>query len=164
MKKRAPKTPRKKQSAKRIAVKAREQGIVAKGKSHTALREKYSPFPAVRNYTFSYENGAVTMAPGTATVQYILKPNSLYDIDGNLSAPFGNHQPVDFSKLLSSTGPYHDYKVNSWDIEITLINQSVSPLAGYIVGSSAQSSDWDTFNECVSFPPASKIVTGKHSD
>lgn len=154
MRRRVPYTPKKKMNPKALLKKSHEQGIVPKGKSKTALREKYSPFPAVRNYTFMYENGATLMAPGTSSVQYGLKCNSLFDIDNNLSAAFGNHSPTDYSKLLSATGPYHDYRVNSWDFEITLINQSVSPLAGYLVGSSGTLTDWDTLAECALFPPA----------
>jgi len=144
----------KKKSQKALKKKSHDQGIVPKGKSRTAMLEKYSPFPAVRNYTFLYENGATLLTPGTASVQYGLKPNSLFDIDNNLIAAFGNHSPTDYSKLLSATGPYRDYRVHSWDIEITIINQSASPLAGYLVGSSANLTDWDTQAECALFPPA----------
>lgn len=145
---------KKKASSKALVKKSHDRGIVPAGKSRTAMLEKYSPFPSTRSYTFSYENGATLLTPGTATVQYGLKCNSLFDIDNNLIAAFGNHSPTDFSKLLSATGPYRDYRVDSWDIEITLINQSASPLAGYLVGSSANLTDWDTFNECALFPPA----------
>lgn len=145
---------KKKPSAKVVAAKSHNQGIVARGKSHTANATKYGPFPARRTYTFSYQNGATLFTPGTATGQCVLKCNSLFDIDLNLGGPFGNHLPTDYGRLLSTTGPYRDYKVLSWDIEITLINQSVSPLAGYLIGSSGAYTDWDTLSECQLFPPA----------
>lgn len=145
---------KKKSSAKALVKKSHDRGIVPKGKSRTAMLAKFSPFPAIRTYTFAYENGATLLTPGTASVQYGLKPNSLFDIDANLVGAFGNHAPTDYAKLLSSNGPYRDYRVNSWDIEITLINQSASPLAGYLVGSSGNLTDWDTLNECALFPPA----------
>lgn len=154
MKRKMPFTPKKKLSQKAVARKAHDQGIVRKGDTRVAILNRYGPFPATRNYTFMYENGAVVHTPGTATSQIGLNCNSLFDIDSNASGPFGNHLPTDFAKLLSSTGPYRDYKVNSWDIEITIVNQTASPVAGWIVGASSSFSDWDTFNECGLFPSA----------
>lgn len=62
--------------------------------------------------------------PGATSAASVIALTSLYDPD--YSNHFGNFQPMFFDQLLSATGPYQNYRVNSWKGKITLVNVSAA--------------------------------------
>jgi len=136
----------------------RETGIVSKRTSSLGKLGKYLPFPVTKNYTFQYDSNLVSVAPATSTIQLLVNANSVYDPDANISAYFGNKQPLNYSKLLSATGPYKVSKVNSWDMEYTIVNKSTSSIGVWVISAAFLAADWDSTSEASNFPGAQHYV------
>lgn len=79
-----------------------------------------NPFPPVFKTTMTYPIRAFNYAPGTVTGIFKLRLNSLFDVD--VDSAIGDLQPLYLDQLLSSTGPYQVYRVNSWRCKITVEN------------------------------------------
>lgn len=156
----APKPSKKSFKKRKVTKNVRETGIVSKNNSVLGKLARYLPFPAQRKYTFQYDSTLINVA-GLSTVQALINANSLFDVDANTAAYFGNKTPTNYSKLLSSTGPYKVYRVDSWECEYTIVNKSTSSLGVYVIGASANSTDWDTSTEAANYPGAKHyVITG----
>lgn len=98
------------------------------------------------------------LAPGTSNGAAVIKINDLYDPD--FSNVFGNDQPLFTDQLMSATGPYQLFHVNSWKCKITFCNASGAgggsagdiALDGYVVQGATNSTDVDTFAELAASP------------
>lgn len=127
------------------------------------------PFPREWRTKLTWNGDTQYTNPGTTSGASVVALNSLYDPD--YSNHFGNFSPMFFSKCLSATGPYQNYKVNSWKGKLTLIN--VSPVDGsiptalecYFKQGATSAVDVDTWAEIQSQPGVQTFLVGpKDSD
>jgi len=82
------------------------------------------PFPKVMSTQLVYKNPSSTITSnGLLNYNYCqFNLNSLWDFD--IANVLGNKQPLFYDQLLSSDGPYKNYKVNAWKTRIRFINLS----------------------------------------
>lgn len=92
---------------------------------------KSGPFPRILNTTMLYKNPSTTISSdgilSYKRVQFCA--NSMYDYD--ISNLLGNKQPLYHDQLLSSDGPYKQYRVNAWKTKIKILNLSDKALNCY---------------------------------
>lgn len=94
-------------------------------------RAKVGPFPRIKATTMVYKNPSTTIASGGLlsykAVQFAA--NSMFDYD--VTNVLGNKQPLYYDQLLSSDGPYKQYRVNAWKTKIRVLNLSDKALNIY---------------------------------
>jgi len=94
--------------------------------------EMYTPaqvFPDVMKTTLRYNSNMVPIDVAAASTYYSFALNGMFDFD--FDNIIGNKQPLYFDELLTTDGPYKNYKVTSWDTKIIIINDSQDPLLCY---------------------------------
>lgn len=113
------------------------------------------PFPREVRRKLTWNGDVAYRAPGTTSDAILIKLNSLYDPD--YTNILGNGQPMYFDQLCSATGPYQNYRVNSWKMKVTIYNLTPDeagtvsvPLNFYFTQGATSSTDVDTFTELIS--------------
>ena len=64
----------------------------------------------------------------------------------------GNKQPTFFDAILSSTGPYKNYYVESWETTWTVVNMTSVPVRMYVAPALNVSTEVDSQTEAENFP------------
>lgn len=82
------------------------------------------PFPRTMNTTLLYKAPSVNVtSAGISSYNYAsFGLNNMYDFD--IDNIVNNKQPLFFDTLVTSNGPYRNYKVNAWKTTIRFINLS----------------------------------------
>ena len=112
--------PRKSYGARSAKKTVTKTTTVTKPTMSMTRRVSSNPFPRVKNVTLLYKNTSNSVSSTTGVILNRVRCNSLADFDyDNL---IGNKGPLYKDQLLSSTGPYTYYKVNSWKTTIKVIN------------------------------------------
>lgn len=136
--------------------------IKAKTSKTTLQKLPDGPFPRSKNTTLVYENALTSVAPAAALVALGTKPNSAYDYDNSSGAAFGNKQPLYYDALLTASGPYKNYKVNSWKTTYTIVNMTEEPLTVFAMPPLSATSEIDSLAEADNFPGVKRLyLTGK---
>lgn len=120
--------------------------------------EMYAPaqtFPDVMTTTLRYNSNMVAIDPSAASTYYSFFLNGMFDFD--VDNILGNKQPLYFDELLTSDGPYKNYKVKSWKTKIIVINDSVDPLLCYWSQANAISES-DTLIEVQNRPNVRELI------
>lgn len=130
-------------------------GRVPSSKTDLALFP--SPFPPKKWVNFEYTSPLTAYAPGGATASLACKPSDLYDFDGTAGGTFGNKQPLYYDALMTGTGPYRQFKVWSWVITYTIVNNAIAPLTVYAFPSISAASELDLASEMDNFPGVKKL-------
>lgn len=134
----------------------------AKTSKTTSQKLSDGPFPRSKNTTLVYENALTSVAPAAALVTLGTKPNSAYDYDNSSGAAFGNKQPLYYDSLLSVSGPYKNYKVNSWKTTYTIVNMTDEPLTVFAMPPLGATSEIDFLAEADNFFGVKRLyLTGK---
>ena len=72
------------------------------------------PFPVSKKTQMVYTYGYAQ--PASAAFDYFtIACNDMFDLDRTTLGKLGNKQPTFFDAILSSTGPYKNYYVESWE-------------------------------------------------
>ena len=110
-----------------------------------------------------YENALTATGTGTSGLLTLgTKPNSAYDYDNSSGAAFGNKQPLYYDALLSASGPYKNYKVNSWRTTYTIVNNSDAPMTCWAIPPISAPGEVDSAAEADNFPGVKRLyLTGK---
>lgn len=151
------------------------QSMPPKGIKRTKLSRVYSsrkttlqrfpdgPFPRSKNVSLVYENALTATGAGTGGLLTLgTKPNSAYDYDNSSGAAFGNKQPLYYDALLTASGPYKNYKVNSWRTTYTVVNNGDSPMTVWALPPISATSEIDSAAEADNFPGVKRLyLTGK---
>lgn len=99
-----------------------------------------------------YDN-ALTQIGGSANLLTAhVASNSLFDFDKSGSSCYGNKQPLYMDTLMSASGPYRRYRVNSWRTTFTVINDTSVPLNVWILPPITATSEIDSAAEADNFP------------
>lgn len=125
-------------------------GKVAPGA--TTLANAMGPFSGKKYLTFLYENALTKVAPGATTSVLSVMSNSLYDFDKTSLASFGNKQPLYYDTLLTASGPYKNYQVQSWKTTYTVINMTAVPITVWAVPPTSAANEIDSVAEADNFP------------
>ena len=119
----------------------------------TLQRFPDGPFPRSKNVSLVYENALTATGTGTSGLLTLgTKPNSAYDYDNSSGAAFGNKQPLYYDALLSASGPYKNYKVNSWRTTYTIVNNSDAPMTCWAIPPISAPGEVDSAAEADNFP------------
>lgn len=114
-------------------------------------------FHAPKTVSLVYENALTAYAAGAVTGAIQTKPNSAFDYDNSSGAIFGNKQPLYYDSLLSASGPYRNYKVNSWKTTYTIINTGASPITVFAFPPISGTSEVDSLAEADNFPGVKRL-------
>ncbi len=117
-------------------------------KKRPKLRLSKGPFPRNMNTTLLYKAPSTNVtSAGTSSYNYAsFGLNNMYDFD--IDNIVNNKQPLFFDTLLTTNGPYKNYKVNAWKTTIRFINLSDKALFVYYDPVSATfATDTDTAGE-----------------
>lgn len=131
--------------------------LKARASKTTLQRMPDGPFPRSKTVQLVYENALTTVAPAATFVALSTKPNSAYDYDNSSGAAFGNKQPLYYDTLLSVSGPYKNYKVNSWKTTYTIINDSATPCTVFAMPPISATSEVDSVAEADNFPGVKRL-------
>lgn len=124
----------------------------------TLQRFPDGPFPRSKNVSLVYENALTATGTGTSGLLTLgTKPNSAYDYDNSSGAAFGNKQPLYYDALLSASGPYKNYKVNSWRTTYTIVNNGDSPMTIWALPPISATSEIDSAAEADNFPGVKRL-------
>ena len=78
-------------------------------------------------YTYGYAQ------PASAAFDYFtIACNDMFDLDRTALGKLGNKQPTFFDAILSSSGPYKIYYVESWETTWTVVNMTSVPVRMYV--------------------------------
>lgn len=124
-------------------------------RNRTTMALNSGPFKPLMKYNFEYSNALTAYAPATAFGVVSVKPNDLYDFDS--SGHFGNKQPLFYDILLSSTGPYKQYRVLSWVITYTVINNATAPVTVFAQPSLSALNEMDALQEADNYPGVQRL-------
>jgi len=121
----------------------------------------YTPstrFPDVLKTTLRYDSNLIRVTSAITNPVYgTFRLNSPYDFDyDNL---FDNKQPLYFDTLVTSTGPFKQFKCVSWKTRLTVINASSEPL-NFWWGQSDTISEIDTVTELQNRPLVTRVMVG----
>lgn len=86
----------------------------------------------------------------SSLISVTFRVNDIYNFDGG--AVFGGKQPLYYDMLLSSNGPYRQYKVHSCKLKMTFINASSDTCTIFVTPALAASAECDTSQEAENFP------------
>lgn len=113
-------------------------------KRRPRMRLNKGPFPIRMNTSLVYKAPSTTIPSGgiLSYAAMTLDLNNMFDFDYN--NVLGNKQPLFYDQLLSSTGPYKNYKVNAWKTTIRFINLSDKALYVYYDPCTGSIADSDT--------------------
>lgn len=126
----------------------------------TTLAKSSAPFTGVKYTTLLYENGLTAMANNASFAVAQIASNGAWDVDLSGSV-FGNKQPLFFDNLLSSSGPYKQYKVISWKTTYTVVNAGAVPMNVYLLPPHSAVAEIDSVAEAENFPGVEKrFLTG----
>lgn len=124
----------------------------------TTLQSKSDgPFPRSKTVSLVYENALTSVAPAAAFVALGTKPNSAYDYDNSSGAAFGNKQPLYYDTLLTASGPYRNYKVNSWKTTYTIVNTAATPITVFAMPPIPATTEIDSVAEADNFPGVKRL-------
>lgn len=124
----------------------------------TTLQSKPDgPFPRSKTVSLVYENALTSVAPAAAFVALGTKPNSAYDYDNSSGAAFGNKQPLYYDTLLTASGPYRNYKVNSWKTTYTIVNTAATPITVFAMPPISATTEIDSVAEADNFPGVKRL-------
>lgn len=127
-----------------------------KGKGTAELYAKGQIFPDVFRTILRYQSDLLPVVSVASAVNYIsVRLNSMYDFDN--SNNLGNKQPLYYDSLLVSTGPFRQYKVDSWKTTITVYNQQSKPLSVYWT-QAGDTAEGDTLNEVLDRPNVRQLI------
>lgn len=149
-----------------IKAKRRKTAKSATGKITTLSTHPDGPFPRSLNTTLVYENALTAMGSGTGGLLTLgTKPNSAFDFDNSSGAVFGNKQPLYYDVLLSASGPYKNYKVNSWKTTYYVVNMGTAPITVWALPPISATSEIDSAAEADNFPGVIRMyLTAKDGD
>lgn len=119
--------------------------------SKTTLAKSATPFPPVRWVTFEYRNGLVSRVPVSLEDVVSYGCNDIFDFD-RTTGFLGNKQPLFYDDLLSSVGPYKQFRVLSWVTTFTIINRGAAPITMWLCPPHISASDIDTAFETDALP------------
>jgi hypothetical protein len=142
---------------------------MTKSKTKTTLqRNQDGPFPRSKNTTLVYENALTALGSGTGGLLTVgTKPNSAFDYDNSSGAVFGNKQPLYYDTLLTSSGPYKNYKVNSWKTTYTIVNNGDNAMTVWALPPISATAEIDSAAEADNFPGVKRMYLtpkgGSHS-
>lgn len=131
---------------------------IAKKKATTlqATDGKLQPFPRSKVVNLIYENSLNAGSfSGAATGALSVKPNSAYDFDNGTS--FGNKQPLYYDALFSASGPYKNYKVDSWTTTYTVVNMADVPVTIFALPPISATGEIDSLAEADNFPGVKRL-------
>lgn len=134
-------------------------GIVGRGSTDLALNS--GPFPPKKWVEFEYFNTLTSFVPAALLGTITCKPSDLYDFDNTAGGYYGNKQPLYYDILLSSTGPYKQYKVWSWVITYTVVNNAAGPVTVYAFPTLSGTGEMDQAVEFDNFPGVKKLFLTK---
>lgn len=126
-------------------------------KRTTLQRNPDGPFPRSKTVSLVYENALTPVTPAATFVALGTKPNSAYDYDNSSGSAFGNKQPLYWDTLMTASGPYRNYKVNSWKTVYTIINQSTSPVTVFAMPPISGTTEIDSVAEADNFPGVKRL-------
>jgi len=116
------------------------------------------PFPRLKVVNLIYENALTTASfSGAASGVLGTKPNSAYDYDNSSGASFGNKQPLYYDTLLSVSGPYKNYKVDSWTTTYTVVNDGDAAVTVFAMPPVTGTSEIDSVTEADNFPGVKRL-------
>lgn len=128
--------------------------------SNTTLAKAKGPFAATKYMTFVYEN-ELTAIPSATAQGLPVMANSLYDFDQTGGGTFGNKQPLYMDSLLTSSGPYKQYRVISWKTTYTVFNLSAStPITVWAIPPVSATAEIDSAAEADNFPGCKSLYLG----
>lgn len=114
------------------------------------------PFPRSKVINLLYENSLTAGSfSGAATGTLSVKPNSAYDFDNGTS--FGNKQPLYYDALFSGSGPYKNYKVDSWTTSYTIVNAADIPITVFALPPMSATAEIDSLAEADNFPGVKRL-------
>lgn len=124
--------------------------------SSTTLATYGGPFAGKKSLTFLYQTGLreVTSVAGATSYARIVC-NGMFDVD--YDNVLDNKQPLYFDSLLSSTGPYQQYKVISWKTTWNLINETDKSVTVWVVPAGIGSGDIDSPTEVANYPGVKRV-------
>lgn len=123
--------------------------------SSTTLARCSGPFSGKKFVTFLYENALTTVSGAANVLTLSLKPNDMYDYDN--SGDSGNKQPLYYDALLTTSGPYKQYKVISWKSTFYFINNTATAVDILISPPVTATSEFDSLAEADNFPGVSRL-------
>lgn len=119
---------------------------------------KLQPFPRSKVVNLIYENSLTTGSfSGAATGVLGTKPNSAFDYDNSSGASFGNKQPLYYDTLFSASGPYKNYKVDSWTTTYTIVNEADAAITVFALPPVSATSEIDSVAEADNFPGVKRL-------
>lgn len=116
-----------------------------------------SPFPPKKWVNFEYTSPLTAYAVANATGSISCKPSDLYDFDASGGNVFGNKQPLYYDTLLTGTGPYRQFKVWSWVITYTIVNNANAAITVYGLPTIASAGELDIASEFDNYPGVKKL-------
>lgn len=124
----------------------------------TLQKQPDGPFPRSKKMQLVYENALTAVnAASAAAVARQHASNSLYDFDKSSDNCFGNKQPLYYDTLLTVSGPYKNYKVNSWRTTYTFINEADVATTIFIMPPIAATGEIDSVAEADNFPGVKRL-------
>lgn len=136
------------------AAKKRKMSTTRKSKT-TLQRNQDGPFPRFKRTKFVYENALTAISGGLTFNTKPVLLNSLYDFDKG--ADIGNKQPLFYDAMLTSSGPYKNYKVISWKTTWTFINTGADALNIWVLPPVAGTGEIDSAAESDNFPGVKRL-------
>lgn len=116
------------------------------------------PFPRSKVINLIYENALTTGSfSGAATGVLGTKPNSAYDYDNSSGASFGNKQPLYYDALFTASGPYKNYKVDSWTTTYTIVNEADAAITVFALPPISAPAEIDSQAEADNFPGVKRL-------
>lgn len=122
----------------------------------TTLAKAPGPFHGLKHVTFVYENELTYGGAPSAFQSFIVASNDMYDFDKTTSV-FGNKQPLYFDQLLTTAGPYRQFKVISWKTTFTIVNTSDLPITVFGLPPHSDPSDLNSATECDNWPGVKRL-------
>lgn len=149
-----------------VKAKRRKGSAAAIGKITTLSKNPDGPFPRSMDTVLVYENALTALGAGTGGLLTVgTKPNSAFDYDNSSGAVFGNKQPLYYDTLLTASGPYKNYKVNSWKTTYTVVNMGAAPITVWALPPISATSEIDSAAEADNFPGVIRMyLTAKDGD
>lgn len=140
---------------------SKRRKVYPTGKLPTTLQSsdgKLQPFPRSKVVNLIYENSLTTGSFSGAAVGVLsTKPNSAYDYDNSSGASFGNKQPLYYDSLFSASGPYKNYKVDSWTTTYAIVNEADAAITVFALPPTSATSEIDSVAEADNFPGVKRL-------
>lgn len=127
----------------------------AKGKGSPETYVKGQMFPDVFFTTLRYNSTMALINPSSASTFNSFVLNGMFDFD--FDNILGNKQPLYFDDLITTSGPYNQYKVYKWNTRIHIVNDSDQPLLAYWA-QAATVAETDTLLEVQNRPNVRELI------